>query len=168
MALPSVASAKYVELGGNAKAVAASCPVECTALSRTTGYQGRADNVRNPFVITSKGVITAFTVQLGNPAADQITFFQRLYGARSQVRLAIFRQGKGKKKRTMRLLRQSKIYTLNDYFGSAPTFALDKPLPVTNGYVVAITSPTCATIFATKQAGSTWWRASRTKALDNN
>jgi hypothetical protein len=168
LSLPSAASAKYVELGGNAAPVAASCPVECTALSRTTGYQGRADKVKSPFNITAKGVITAFTVQLGAPAADQITFFQRLYGAKSTVRLSIFRQGKGTKKRTLRLIRQSPVYELNNYFGSSPTFALAKPMPVTKGYVVAITSPTWAPIFATKQSGTTWWRASRDKKQDND
>jgi hypothetical protein len=167
-AVPTAASAKFIELGGKAAPVAASCPVDCTALSKTTGYQGRADAVKDPFMITSTGKITAFTVQLGAPAADQIAFFQRLYGAKSTVRLSIFRQGKTKKtKRTLRLIRQSKVYTLNDYFGSAPTFAFDKPMPVTKGYVVAITSPTWAPIFATKQLGTTWWRASRSKLLDN-
>lgn len=175
LAIPATASARVTELGGSAPAVAASCPVDCTALSRVTGYQGRSGTVKNPFLVRSKGKIVAFTVQLGKPAAEQIAFFAPRFGASASVRLSIFRQGRTRKtKRTLRLLRQSPVFKVNDYFGSAPSFALDKPLPVTKGYIVAITSPTWAPIFATAKSqpslklNGNWWRAARTKARDND
>ncbi len=174
LAVPAGASARITEIG-TADPVAASCPVDCTALSKATGYQGRSNKVRNPMVIKSRGAIVAFTVQLGKPAAEQIAFFGPRFGAKSTVRLSIFRKGKGRKKRTLRLLRQSEVFELNDYFGSSPQFFLKKALPVTKGYVVAITSPTWAPIFATKKSqpsmtlsNTNWWRASRTKERDND
>jgi hypothetical protein len=176
LAVPAGASARVIEYGANTDPVAASCPVDCTALSRATGYQGRSGKLKNPLTFRAKGKIVAFTVQLGKPAPEQIAFFAPRFGGDASVRLSIFRQGKKKNaKRSFRLLRQSPVYKLNDFFGSAPTFALDKPLPVTKGYVAAITSPTWAPIFATAKSqpsqtlsNTNWWRASRTKAKDND
>lgn len=168
---PGAASAKITELGARAPAAKPSCgagTTDCVALSRTTGYQGRSGTLRNPFAVPSRGRIVAFTVALGDPSPDQLSFFTSNYGATASIRLSIFRQGqKRKTRRTFRLIRQSPVYSLNSYFGSSPQFALDKALPVTKGYVVAVTSPTWAPIFATALDGKNWWRASRTRTTDD-
>ena len=90
---PQAASAKIVELGGAIPKAAVSCPENCQAVGRVTGYQGRGGTVAKPFVIPRKGKIIAFTVRLGKPDANQVKFFNDLYGNDPQVQLSILRRG---------------------------------------------------------------------------
>jgi hypothetical protein len=162
MLVPSTASAKVVELGGKIPTARVSCPASCQAVGRVTGYQGRGGEVRDPFVIPRAGKIVAFTIRLGEPDTNQKQFFEDLYGGPSQVRLSILRRGKrGKAKRNHRLLAQSPAYRLDDLFGTAPTFVLDKPIRVTRNNVVGITVPTWAPAFAVGLKRDHWWRSSR-------
>src|SRR5437868_5452205 len=50
---------------------------------------------------------------------------------------------------------------LNPYFGSTPVFALDHPLTVLKGQVVALTIPTWAPMFAFNVSADNTWRGSR-------
>ena len=90
---PQAASAKIVELGATIPKAAVSCPENCQAVGRVTGYQGRGGTVAKPFVIPRKGKIIAFTVRLGKPDANQVKFFNDLYGNDPQVQLSILRRG---------------------------------------------------------------------------
>ncbi len=169
MLVPSAASAKLVELGGKIPTAKVSCPVNCQAVGRVTGYQGRGGLVRDPFVIPRAGKIVAFTIRLGEPDANQRQFFEDLYGGPSQVRLSILRRGVGRKKqRDHRLLAQSPAYRLDDLFGTAPTFVLDKPIRVARNNIVGITVPTWAPALAVGLKRDHWWRSSRrAKRCDN-
>jgi hypothetical protein len=162
LALPQAASAKVVELGSDIPRATVSCPANCQAIGRVTGYQGRGGPKRNPFLIPRAGKIVAFTIRLGNPDATQERFFQDLYGGPPQVRLAILRKGERRATRNNhRLLAQSPAFRLDAYFGTAPTFVLDKPLRVSRKNIVAITVPTWAPAFAVGLARDHWWRSSR-------
>ncbi len=56
------------------------------------------------------------------------------------------------------------MYEVAPFFGSTPTFALDKPLRVQKDFRIALTVPTWAPVLATVGvARSSWWRASRPK-----
>ncbi len=82
-------------------------------------------------MIPRAGKIIAFTVRLGNPDANQVQFFEDLYGDPPQVQLSILRRGEQAQQAPHhRLLAQSPACRLEHYFGSAPTFMLDKPLDV--------------------------------------
>ena len=94
---PQAASAKIVELGGAIPKAAVSCPENCQAVGRVTGYQGRGATVAKPFVIPRKGKVIAFTVRLGKPDANQVKFFNDLYGNDPQVQLSILRRSDKRK-----------------------------------------------------------------------
>ncbi len=166
---PQAASAKIVELGGAIPKAQVSCPANCQAVGRVTGYQGRGGDVKKPFVIPRAGKIIAFTVRLGSPDANQQQFFNDLYGGPPKVQLSILRRGE--KKKTLydhRLISQSPEFNVQSFFGSAPTFTLDKPLTVQKNYIVAITVPTWAPAFAVGLQRNHWWRSSRTKGKCDN
>ena len=165
---PQAASAKIVELGASIPKAAISCPENCQAVGRVTGYQGRGGTVAKPFVIPRKGKIIAFTVRLGKPDANQIKFFNDLYGNDPQVQLSVLKRGTGKKNLEHTLTAQTPTFKVSQFFGSAPTFTLDKPLEVRAKYIVALTVPTWAPVFAVGLQRNHWWRSSRTKGKCDN
>jgi hypothetical protein len=165
LALAPGASARVVELGTSAEPVKSNCPSKpCEVVGRVTGYQGRSGPTRNPFRVPHTGKIVAFTVTLAKLQQNQIQFFTDLYGTPPQVRLSILRPGKRKKSRLdHRLIAQSPTLRVDQYFGSSPSFALDKPIRVRPGYIAALTVPTWAPAFARDLSKSNWWRSSRRK-----
>jgi hypothetical protein len=58
---------------------------------------------------------------------------------------------------------QSELFEVQDYFGSSPSFVLDRPMRVKRTNWIAITVPTWAPIFANNLTRSDWWRSSRAK-----
>jgi hypothetical protein len=166
LALPSAASARVVELGSGADSVNPSCPGDpCEAAVRVTALQGStAGGRKNPYYIRRDGHIVAFTVTLAEPTADQIGFFNDNFGSPAQARLSVLRRGDTRKTRlNYRLISQSELFQVERYFGSSPTFVLDRPLRVRKTNWIAITVPTWAPIFANNLARSDWWRSSRAK-----
>lgn len=170
LGLAPAASARVIELGADGKPAAkASCPDNCQGLGFVTGYMGNNGTKKNPMQVGRSGRIVAFTVGLGKPDANQVKFFEDLYGGPPSVRLSIIRKGKTRKTRlSHRLLRQSEIYRVDRYFGSSPTFALDAPLKVSKGNIVALTVPTWAPAFAVGLPRNNWWRSSRRKGQCDN
>ncbi len=155
---PAAADARVVELGFNASPPPVSCPDNCQAIGRVTGYQLRAGTQRSPFKVDQRGKIVAFSVTLGNPRQDQIDFFNDLFGGPSQVQLVILRPGS---RRRHRLTGRSQVVEVNDYFGSTPTFVLSRPVTVRRGYIVALSVPTWIPGFAVGLPESDVWRSSR-------
>jgi hypothetical protein len=166
LALPGPASARVIELGATAEPATASCPADpCEAAVRVTALQGRsAGGPKNPYYIRRNGYIVAFTLQLAQPTAEQIDFFNDNFGSPSQVRLSVLRRGDTRKTRlNYRLLDQTDLFEVNDYFGSNPTFVLPEPLRVRKTNWIAVTVPTWAPIFANNLGRGDWWRSSRAK-----
>jgi hypothetical protein len=170
LGLAPAAEARVIELGADVDPAAKpSCPENCQGLGFVSGYMGRSGKGSSPFLIPRDGKIVAFTVSLGKPDANQVKFFQDLYGGPPSVRLSILRAGKTRKTRlTHRLLRQSEVYRVDQYFGSSPTFALDEPLVVKKANIVALTVPTWAPAFAVGLPRNNWWRSSRRKGQCGN
>jgi hypothetical protein len=166
LALAPSAQAKVVELGADADPATtqASCPANCQAIGRVSGYMGRSGKGTNPFRVARDGKIVAFTVTLGKPDANQVKFFTDLYGGPPQVRISVVREGKTRKTRlNHRLLRQSPLFRVDHYFGSSPTFVFDTPIKVSKGNIIALTVPTWAPAFAVNLPRNNWWRSSRAK-----
>jgi hypothetical protein len=170
LGLAPSAHARVVELGADVDPAArASCPESCQGLGFVSGYMGNSGKGSNPFTVRRDGKIVAFTVGLGKPDDNQVKFFQDLYGGPPSVRLSILRKGTTRKTRlTHRLLRQSPVIRVDHYFGSSPTFALDDPLKVSKGNIVALTVPTWAPAFAVGLPRTNWWRSSRSKGQCGN
>ena len=133
------AGAAVVEMGATTPRPAASCPENCQAVGRVTGYQAGQAGKRSPFRARRRGKIVAFSLHLGRPRADQIDYFDGLFGGPPQARLSVLRPGP---RRSNVLSGQSELFELRRYFGSTPTFALDRPLTVKKDYLVALTVPT--------------------------
>jgi hypothetical protein len=166
---PQVAQAKIVELGGKIPVGKVSCPDNCQAVGRVTGYQGRGATVAKPFVTPHTGKIIAFTVRLGSPDANQQQFFNDLYGGPPKVQLSILtRSTKKKTYLDHTLTAQSDSFDVSKFFGQAPTFVLDKPLQVKPRSIVALTVPTWAPAFAVSLPRAYWWRSSRAKGKCDN
>jgi hypothetical protein len=166
LALPATASARIIELGSVAEAANPSCPDDpCEAAVRVTALQGRAaGGPKNPYYIRRDGYIVAFTLNLSQPTAEQIDFFNDNFGSPAQVRLSVLRRGDTRKTRlNYRLVSQTELFDVDDYFGSKPTFVLPEPLRVQKTNWIAVTVPTWAPIFANNLGRGDWWRSSRAK-----
>ena len=159
------ASARIVEMGSNAPAAKSSCPGNpCEVVGQVTGYQGRSDQVRNPFIAPGDGHVVAFTVTLAQLEQNQIEYFTNLYGSPPSVRISILRKSRRRRNRLEhRLLRESRNFEVRQFFGASPSFALPRPLRVARGDIVALTVPTWAPAFARDLSQSNWWRSSRRK-----
>ena len=152
------AGAAVVEMGATTPRPAASCPENCQAVGRVTGYQAGQAGKRSPFRARRRGKIVAFSLHLGRPRADQIDYFHGLFGGPPQARLSVLRPGP---RRSNVLSGQSELFELRRYFGSTPTFALDRPLTVKKDYLVALTVPTWAPAFGVGLGNEEAWRSSR-------
>jgi hypothetical protein len=76
----------------------------------------------------------------------------------------ILRRGKHRKSRLdHRLIAQTQPYQVDHFFGSSPSFALDRALTVRRGYIVGLTVPTWAPAFSVGLDRTSWWRSSRRK-----
>jgi hypothetical protein len=162
-AAPS-ASAVTREIGAEPELPAASCPDNCQAIGRVTGFQTRAGEAENPYRIRSDGHIVAFTIKLGDPNAEQIQFFEGLFGGPARARLSVLRRRQVRRPRNQyRLLRHSDVFELTPYFGSTPSFVLRRPLFVRRNDILALTTPTYVPAFAVGLDQDQTWRSSRAR-----
>jgi hypothetical protein len=140
----------------------AACPQSpCEAVGSVTGFQSQAGSVAKPFVAPFDGKMVAWSLTLSKPKASQQSFFNSFYGTPPEGRISVIRQVPDKSPPRYQLLRHSPIVNLTPYLGSTVTFALDEPLSVKQGDVVALTIPTWAPAFAVGLTDSSGWRASR-------
>lgn len=166
LAVAPVASGRVAELGTTMSEHTAACPDNCQAIGQVSGFQIQQGSRKNPYRLRSYGKVVAFTVKLGKPNAEQIGFFNKLFGGPPQIMLTVLKPYKPKRgeKRTPHkyvLSGSSPLFDLQSYFGSEPTFALPRPLTIKPGYVVGITVPTWAPAFAVNLGDDMQWRSSR-------
>ncbi|HEX6782970.1 MAG TPA: hypothetical protein VF125_13220 [Solirubrobacterales bacterium] len=169
---------RVIVLGQTPETPPPSCPgeknsngeetVPCRAEGRVTGFQAIADGVPRPFEAPFEGKIVAWSITLSKPSTvesetttDEVGFFDGFFGDPSQARIAVLRPVEDSKPPKYKLVRQGPIETLDPYFGSTPVFALDHPLTVLKGQIVALTIPTWAPMFAFNVADDNTWRGSR-------
>lgn len=155
---PAAASADVREVGQPEPFPAASCPDACQAVAQVSGYNAEIGKSKNTFRINRPGRVVAFTIRLGEPNADQLNYFRTTFGGNSQARISILKPARTKQRH--RLLQQSELVNLEPYFGTTPTFALNKSLPVQKGNIIALTVPTWAPAFAHGLSNEFAWRSS--------
>src|SRR4029077_19315168 len=110
----------------------------------------------------------AWSITLAKPSTketkettDEVSFFNDFLGTPSEARIGVLRLIEGTNPPKYKLVRQSPVEVLNPYFGSTPVFALDHPLTVLQGQIVALTVPTWAPMFAFTVSAENTWRGSR-------
>ncbi|MBW8058781.1 MAG: hypothetical protein FVQ78_00300 [Solirubrobacterales bacterium] len=171
------APARVIVLGKTSSTPRPSCPgkivndveiVPCRVEGHVTGFQARAAGEARPFEAPFDGKIVAWSISLSRPSrkdtattADEVGFFNDFLGSPSKARIGVLRPVGDSKPPRYRLVRQSPLQVLNRYFGSTVTFALDHPLTVLRGQVIALTVPTWAPMFAFNVSDKDTWRGSR-------
>lgn len=155
---PAVASAEIVEIGKATEPGAASCPDNCFAVSRTTGYQAKIGTQRGPMVVPRDGYLVAWTIALGKPGERQIRFFEERLGGESSAYISVLDPAA---RLNSRVVAHGSARRLERFFGETVQFPLPRPLRVRKGQVVALTVPTWAPALAVGLGGDTSWRASR-------
>jgi len=156
--VPATATARIIEVGQAATEAVPTCPANpCLAVSRTTGYQAKVVDSRAVYVVPRAGKIVAWTVRLGSPAKRQIEFFEDNFG-KASAGLSVLKRGD---RLFGRVLTQTPVVQLSDYFGQTVQFPLDRPLNVRRGQIIALTVPTWAPALSTLTEDGSSWRASR-------
>ena len=158
LALPAAAAGDVREIGQPVAFPAAVCPDNCQAIARVSGYNLQIGKSKNTFRINRPGRVVALTLRLGEPNADQLTYFKNTFGAVSQARVAIFKPARTKNRH--RLMAQSELFNLEPYFGTTVTFALARSVHVSKGEVIGVTVPTWAPAFAHGLTEDMVWRSS--------
>ena len=158
LALPALASAKLTELGALADGVRGSCPDNCQALTRTTGYQAKVGPDRELYQAPADGRIVAWSVGLGKPGPKQTAFFEERYGGASQAAIVVLERGK---KLSRTVVGKAPLQRLTDYFGQNVQFPLAQSLPIKEGQYVALTVPSWAPTLQIGLGTDTSWRSSR-------
>jgi len=168
---------RAITLGQTAMTPKPTCPAKivngveelpCRVEGRVTGYQTMAEGVANPFEVPFDGKIVSWSITLSRPSHtdtkktdDEVGFFNDFLGKPSQARIGVLRPVEGSKPPKFVLARQSPLVVLNPYFGSKVIFALEHPLTVLRGQIVALTVPTWAPMFAFPLSAENTWRGSR-------
>jgi hypothetical protein len=171
------APARVVVLGQTASTPPPSCPgkivnnvevVPCRVEGHVTGFQTTAAGEASPYEAPFDGKVVAWSITLAKPSrvdgkttTNEVGFFNEFLGKPSQARIGVLRPVEGSKPPQYTLVRQTPLELLNPYFGSTPIFALEHPLAVLRGHVVALTVPTWAPMFAFNVSDEDTWRGSR-------
>jgi hypothetical protein len=168
---------RVVVLGQTAETPPASCPgkivnnveiTPCRVEGHVSGFQAIAGGVPRPYEAPFEGKVVAWSITLAKPSTtesatttDEVGFFDEFLGRPSEARIGVLRPVEGSKPPQYTLVRQSPLEVLNPYFGTTAIFALEHPLTVLQGQVVALTVPTWAPMFAFNVAADNTWRGSR-------
>jgi hypothetical protein len=171
------APARVIVLGQTATTPPPTCPgkivngvevIPCRVEGHVTGFQVLADGVASPYEAPFDGKVVAWSITLARPSntetkttSDEISYFNDFLGKPSEARIGILRPIENTKPAKYTLVRQSPLQVLNPYFGGKVIFALEHPLSVLQGQVVALTVPTWAPMFAFNVTGENTWRGSR-------
>ena len=172
------AALRVVVLGAAAPATP-SCPTTCQAIGKTTGFQTSITGARNPFAVSFRGRIVAWSIKTGAPSTkpnpnnnnqSDYDFFTKTFGGSPKARISVLKPIMKKVKQgkpIYKLKSQSPVEDLSAYLGQTTTFTLDTPLRVKPNNIVALTVPTWAPAFAINQSANTKWQASRKKGKCN-
>ncbi|MEA2143345.1 MAG: hypothetical protein QOI64_1775, partial [Solirubrobacteraceae bacterium] len=127
LALPAAAPAKITELGQLPDGILGVCPLDCQAVSRTTGYQAKVGPDRALFQAPADGRIVAWSIALGKPGPKQTAFFAERLGGESQAAVVVLAP---EKKLVRRVVAKAPLVKLTDYFGQVAQFPLEQSLPI--------------------------------------
>jgi hypothetical protein len=160
LVLPASASAEIIEIGGLGDDVRGTCPQDCQAVSRTTGYQAKVGPDRTLYRAPRDGRIVAWRIGLGNPGPTQREFFDNGFGGASQAAVVVLDPLSGRGARH-RVVAKAPLKRLAPFFGRTVRFPLARTLPVKRGQIIALTVPTWAPALQVGQGSDTSWRAPR-------
>jgi hypothetical protein len=172
------AAPRVIVLGAATPAVP-SCPTNCQAVGKTTGFQTNITGARNPFLVSVRGRIVAWSIKTGAPSTkpnpqnnnqSDYDFFTKTFGGPPKARISVLKPIMKQIRAghpIYKLKSQSPVEDLAGYLGQTTTFTLDTPLRVKPNNVVALTVPTWAPAFAINQSANTKWAASRKKGKCN-
>jgi hypothetical protein len=173
------AAPRVVVLGAAAPATP-SCPTNCQAIGKTTGFQTAIAGQRNPFTVSFRGRIVAWSIKTGAPSTkpnpnnnnqSDYDFFTKTFGGGPKARISVLKPIMKQIRAghpIYKLKSQSPVEDLSSFLGQTTTFTLDTPLRVKPNNVVALTVPTWAPAFSIGQAANTKWQASRKRGKCNN
>jgi hypothetical protein len=161
LALAPAAHATITEIGatGDNAVGTPSCPTDCIAVTRTTGYQQAVNGKMGLYRVPRDGRIVAWTVTLGNPGKKQISFFNDNFGGEAQAGIAVLTTGIKRRARTIAV---SPVVKLTPWFGKSAQFPLETTIKVSKDDLIALNVPTWAPALAVGLSDNTAWRASRT------
>jgi hypothetical protein len=159
-ALPGVAAAKRVEIGAFADDVRGSCPDNCQAVTRSTGYQAKVGPDRELYRAPADGRIVAWSIGLGKPGPKQTAFFEERYGGAAQAAVVVLDSGK---KLARTVVAKAPLQRLTEYFGQSVQFPLSRTLRIRKGQYIGLTVPTWAPALQIGLPSDTSWRSSRAK-----
>jgi len=165
LALPAAAPAAITELGQMPNGVLGVCPLNCQAVSRTTGYQAKVGPDRALYQAPADGRIVAWSIALGNPGPKQTAFFAERLGGESQAAIVVLGT---EKKLVRRIAAKGPLQRLTDYFGQVAQFPLEQTLPIKKGQYVGLSVPSWAPALQLALGSDTSWRASRPKDSCND
>lgn len=160
LALPAAAPAKITELGQLPEGVLGVCPLNCQAVSRSTGYQAKVGPDRTLYRAPADGRIVAWSIALGNPGPKQSAFFSERLGGESQAAVVVLDT---EKKLVRRVVAKGPLQKLTDYFGQVVQFPLERTLRIKKGQYVGLSVPSWAPALQLSLGSDTSWRASRPK-----
>lgn len=148
------------------------CPARgrnnCMAVGKVTVFQSMAGLNKRPYVVPFRGKIVSWSITLSRPTPAEIRGFNDFYGAPAQARIAVLRRVGKSKPPIFKMVRQSPVQELTRYFGRTVHFALERPLNVVPGQIVALTIPTWAPNWAINLPEDNAWRASRNRQRCND
>jgi hypothetical protein len=165
VALPATADARLEEIGKLERGVQGSCPRQCLAIPRTTGYQAKIGPNRGAYLVPRDGRIVAWTLSLGKPGPNQTKFFNERLGGEAQAALAILQPGE---KLTHSVVAKSPLEKLTPWFGMYVQFPLEETIPVKKGQLLALSVPTWAPALQVNLGADTSWRSSRERGKCND
>ena len=160
LALPAASPAKIAELGQLADGVRGTCPDNCQAVSRTTGYQAKVGPDRSLYRAPADGRIVAWTIALGRPGPKQTAFFTERLGGESQATVVVLDP---RKKLVRRVVAKAPLQKLTDYFGQVVQFPLERSLRIKKGQYIGLSVPSWAPALQIGLGSDTSWRASRAR-----
>ncbi len=172
-------AAPRVVVLGAATPAAPSCPTNCQAVGKTTGFQTSIIGSKSPFTVPFRGRVVAWSIKTGAPSTkpnpnnnnqSDYDFFSKTFGGSPKARIAVL-------KPIMKSIKAGKpIYKLKSQSPVEDLSRLPRPdhhlhprhaAAGQAEQVVALTVPTWAPAFAINQSANTRWQASRKKGKCN-
>ena len=177
LGLGQASAAPKIAVLGAASPAAPSCPTNCQAIGKTTGFQMNIAGSKKPFVAPFDGTIVAWSIKTGAPSTkpnpqnnnqSDMDFFTKSFGGAPKAGVAVLKPINKGRGGVYKLKASSPVEDLSDVLGQTTTFTLSHPLRVRAGQVVALSVPTWAPAFAINQSADTAWAASRATGKCNN
>ncbi|MFL5908328.1 MAG: hypothetical protein ACJ75Z_12130, partial [Solirubrobacterales bacterium] len=96
----SAGAAPRVTVLGAAAPATPSCPANCQAIGKTTGFQASITGARNPFTVPFRGRIVAWSIKTGAPGTkpnpnnnnqSDYDFFTKTFGGPPRARISVLK-----------------------------------------------------------------------------